>query len=209
MENDRFSIAAKKRENADKLFLISCTYGLWIQSPLVETLLLVMNFALWFYNCLSATIRWQPQTFDTFTRLGWQAQCYAAENMSHFCLQFHSSLKFCSLPYSAAWQVVWETRILTKMNEYNPLTGSIVFLSAVALTDWQRWSFPLAPDAEYAYSAIKQLGTCAVTSWGHVVHQFDLHARHVCASMLTWFCPCCDTPAPALTIAFAYSDLHP
>ncbi len=63
----------------------------------------------------------QPQTFDTSISLGWQEQYYASENVSHFCPQFLSSLKFCSLSYSAAWQIVWETGILTKMNEYKPL----------------------------------------------------------------------------------------
>lgn len=46
------------------------------------------------------------------------------------------------MPYSASWQVVWESEILTKMNEYNPSWEA--WFSA-ALTDWQGGSFPLAP----------------------------------------------------------------
>lgn len=142
----------------------------------------------------------QPQTFDTSTSLGSERVIVV--------------LSFTHLLNSVHCHTVW----------LDKLSGRLEF--------WQRWmnitphgkrSFlvccgpdwltgvvlPTRTRRGVGYSAIKRSGTCVVTSWGHVVHQFDLHARHVCASMLTWFCPCCDTPAPALTIAFAYSDLHP
>lgn len=155
-----------------------------------------MNFALWSQNCVSGKLVTLPPAQADRYGIMWQKSC-------HIFVSNFTRLKFCSLPYSAAWQVVCEIGNLTKMNTDNSSQRDVQF------SDWRGWSSQFALNEKSGVQPRSEgMRVCVVTCWGRVVHWFNLHARHVSASMLTWFCPCCDTPAPALTITFAYSVLH-
>lgn len=201
--SDRSAMSTKK-EKCQKCRLLDyrllwfCHF--WL-NPSIETFFFffVMNFALWSQNRVSdktmspKLVALPPAQANRYSIM-WQQACHIfVPNFAH--------LKF----YSAAWQVVCETGNLTKMKTDNSSQREAEF------SHWLTDGGDL-PHSLWMRSRMFSRGAkgraCAVTCWGHVVHQFDLHARHVSASMLTWFCPCCDTPAPALTITFAYSVLH-